>query len=108
MTATVPPQPPVQHGDGSNGGELALLSSAQSADPKVRNPDPKPYPAARAGATAKSISSVIATTTLNIIIDALIFTFKKVLGEGGVIVDAREEEEEEEEWVTDDGRSEFI
>ena len=42
-----------------------------------------------------------------IIIDAIIVTFNKVLGEGGVIVDAREEEEEEE-WVTDDGRSEFI
>jgi hypothetical protein len=30
-------------------------------------------------------------------------TAGQVLGEGGVIVDAREEEEEEE-WVTDEGR----
>ncbi len=27
---------------------------------------------------------------------------RKVLGEGGVIVDVKEEEEEEEEWETDD------
>ena len=71
---------PVQHGDGSSGGELALVQQPAGAAPKVR----------RSGQNhARGHHRRV--------------TDGQVLGEGGVIVDAREEEEEEE-WVTDEGR----
>jgi hypothetical protein len=47
---------------------------------------------------------IIIIIIISITITIIIIIMYQVLGEGGVIVDAKEEEQEEEEWLTDDGR----
>lgn len=93
LLTRAPPLAPVQHGDGSSGGELALVvQQPVGAAPKVRR-------SCQCGTAAKVTRAVIAAITMH----HFDMTAGQVLGEGGVIVDAREEEEDEE-WVTDEGR----